>query len=197
MARRKEYVEGEIAERAMHLFWKKGYGGTTVRELEKQMGVNQFSIYACFKSKQGLLREAISIYEKQIHLVLLKPLEGSKGDLNDIKAFFYKFVDFVRNKEDRTGKGCLMINTIQELGKEDEIVKKEIMGFIIGIKAIFVEVLTKALSNGYIKPELDVERYANYLVGVLQGLSTAGKHFSKTELEDFIELSVHNIDPSI
>jgi AcrR family transcriptional regulator len=38
----------------MSLFWRNGYESTSVRMLEKEMGINQFSIYASFGSKQGV-----------------------------------------------------------------------------------------------------------------------------------------------
>lgn len=193
MARKKEYVEEEVAEKAMQLFWKKGYEVTSMRDLEKHLGINQFSIYASFKSKQGLLWEAIAVYERQIWDELLKDLENSAGDPKDIKVFFHKFLDFVQNEE-RMGKGCFMINTIQELDAKDITVKKEIIRFTEGIKNRFNNVLAKAASKGYLEPEIEVDKYSNYLLGILQGLSTASKHFSRAELNDFIEISLKNLE---
>ena len=45
MARKKQYNEAEVIEKAMRLFWRNGYESTSVRMLEKEMGINQFSIY--------------------------------------------------------------------------------------------------------------------------------------------------------
>ncbi|MEA1784794.1 TetR/AcrR family transcriptional regulator [Arenibacter sp. GZD96] len=192
MARKKEYIEAEVAEKAMHLFWEKGYEGTTMRDLEGRLGINQFSIYASFKNKQGLLQEAVSLYEKHITSYLLKDLEDSTGDITDIATFFYRFVQFVRHSDDK-GKGCFMINTLQELKEEDEVLKMEITRFTATIKSLFQGVLQKAKANGQLRAEVDVHAYANYLMGVLQGLSTASKHFSSKELDDFITLSVKSL----
>jgi AcrR family transcriptional regulator len=37
----------------MSLFWRNGYQNTSVRMLEKEMGINQFSIYASFETNMA------------------------------------------------------------------------------------------------------------------------------------------------
>ena len=59
MARKKAYIEEQVIEKAMNLFWRNGYESTSVRMLENEMGINQFSIYASFGSKQGVFKESI------------------------------------------------------------------------------------------------------------------------------------------
>ncbi|GAK99665.1 hypothetical protein JCM19314_3710 [Nonlabens ulvanivorans] len=38
MARKKQYKEEEVLEKAMNLFWIKGYENTSLEMLEKEMG---------------------------------------------------------------------------------------------------------------------------------------------------------------
>ena len=60
MARKKEYIEEEVIDKAMHLFWKKGYENTSMKMLEKEMGINKFSIYSSFGNKDGVFIECIN-----------------------------------------------------------------------------------------------------------------------------------------
>ena len=53
MARKKQYIESEVIDKAMHLFWRKGYENTSMRMLENE-SINKFSIYASFGHKQGV-----------------------------------------------------------------------------------------------------------------------------------------------
>jgi len=46
MARKKQYNEEDVLEKALTLFWSNGYESTSTRMLEKEMGINQFSIYS-------------------------------------------------------------------------------------------------------------------------------------------------------
>jgi len=77
MARTKAYIEDEVIDKALQLFWRNGYDTTSVRMLEKEMGINQFSIYASFKNKQGVFLESIKCYKKKIKEELLDKLNES------------------------------------------------------------------------------------------------------------------------
>ena len=63
MARKKQYNEEEVVEKATGLFWRNGYEATTVRMLEKDMVINQFSIYSSFGNKQCVFLESINDYK--------------------------------------------------------------------------------------------------------------------------------------
>jgi AcrR family transcriptional regulator len=71
MARNKQYNEQEVIEKAMSLFWRNGYQNTSVRMLEKEMGINQFSIYASFGNKHGVV-ESLKCYKTKIYSILKK-----------------------------------------------------------------------------------------------------------------------------
>ena len=58
MARRKQYDEQVVLEKAMNLFWRNGYEATSMQMLEKEMGINKFSIYSSFGNKHGLFLES-------------------------------------------------------------------------------------------------------------------------------------------
>lgn len=64
MARKKEYIESEVIEKAMTLFWRNGYENTSMQMLEKEMGINKFSIYSSFGSKHGVFVESLKTYKK-------------------------------------------------------------------------------------------------------------------------------------
>ena len=55
MPRNKTYSDELVLEKAMNVFWIHGYDATSLRLLEKEMGINQFSIYASFKNKKNLI----------------------------------------------------------------------------------------------------------------------------------------------
>jgi hypothetical protein len=68
MARNKQYNEQEVIEKAMSLFWRNiKYLGTYV---EKEMGINQFSIY--FGNKHGVFVESLKCYKTKIYSIFEK-----------------------------------------------------------------------------------------------------------------------------
>ena len=54
MARPREYDRDEVLEKAMRVFWAKGYACTSVQDLVTAMGINRGSLYAEFGDKEGL-----------------------------------------------------------------------------------------------------------------------------------------------
>ncbi|MEJ1223102.1 TetR/AcrR family transcriptional regulator [Sediminicola sp. 1XM1-17] len=187
MARKKQYIEQEVLEKAMHLFWRNGYENTSIRMLEKEMGINQFSIYASFGSKQGVFLQSIKAYNKKIQGITDK-LEKSQNGVEGIKQYFKDFLEFA--KEDDLSKGCMVTNTVNELGKDaDPLVMSELKKFADNIKSLFVNNLKQDRN----KNAETIERQANFLMNSILGLSVASKMFNDKQLEDSIETVFLNI----
>ncbi|MEU7315325.1 TetR/AcrR family transcriptional regulator [Streptomyces sp. NPDC007083] len=51
-------------ERAMHVFWERGYEAATMADLTAAMGIRPPSLYAAFGSKEGLFRAAVALYRR-------------------------------------------------------------------------------------------------------------------------------------
>lgn len=61
--RPRAFDRAEALQKAMLLFWEKGFQGASMSELTGAMGINAPSLYACFGSKEALYREALALYE--------------------------------------------------------------------------------------------------------------------------------------
>ncbi len=188
MARKKNYIESEVIEKAMLLFWDNGYETTSVRMLEKTMGINQFSMYASFGSKQGVFLESIKRYKSKAREELIEPMNTSNNGVEDIKQYFYNFIEF--SKESSHCKGCLLTNTANEFGESiEKQIKSEIIQFATKIKEAFID----KLKQDSTKDEPTIEKQANYLMIALQGVSVASKMFTTKQLDDFIEITFEHI----
>ena len=180
MARKKEYNEQEVVEKAMHLFWRNGYETTSMQMLEKEMGINKFSIYSSFGNKHGLFLESLNLYKSKVSATLLKLKNGTEG-IEDIKHFFMDSVSF-DFKTDST-KGCLLTNTYNEFSeKEDECITLQMNTFMDNLKSILIEKLQIDAS----KDEATILKQANYLLLAKHGLAAASRVNTKQEIEDYI-----------
>lgn len=187
MARKKEYNEDEVIKKAMSLFWRHGYEATSVRMLEKEMGINQFSIYSSFKNKQGVFLESIKYYKIQINTIKEK-LRTSNNGVIGLKQYFYDFIEF--SSEGSLRKGCLVTNTVNEIKKDAEPeVMTELLKFAKEIRDLFVSNLKQ---DDKINNTL-VEQQADYLMNNLLGLSIASKVFDQNQLENIIEVTFKNL----
>ena len=187
MARTKQYVESEVLEKAMRLFWRNGYEATSMQLLEKEMGINKFSIYSSFGSKHGLFLESIKCYRSKTSQLFEKFNASTKG-LASIKEFFYDSVAICQQAGHE--KGCLITNTYNEFSeRDDEAINLQMKLFMDNLKKLFIEKLRMDSS----KDEATIQKQANFLVLAKHGLSAATRVNNQQEIEDYIELVFKNL----
>ena len=187
MARKKEYREEEVVDKAMHLFWKNGYENTSMQMLEKEMGINKFSIYSSFGNKHGLFLESLKSYKAKVS-VRLEKLKNASNGVNDIKQFFHDSVD--GNYKESQQKGCLVTNTYNEFYEsEDLLIKGQMVSFMDNLKKVFIDKLAMDTS----KDKETVLKQANFLLLAKHGLAAAARVNSKKEIEDYIEMTFKNL----
>lgn len=187
MARKKQYNEDEVVEKAMNLFWRNGYETTSMQMLEKEMGINKFSIYSSFGNKHGLFLESLKSYKRKVNSIFDEFQNSNKG-LEDIKDFFYNSVKICEEKGNE--KGCLVTNTYNEFSdRNDEEINEQMDFFMKNLKDLFIHKL-KMKSN---KDEETVLRQANFLFLAKHGLAAASKVNTKKEIEDYIEMTFKNL----
>ncbi|MBJ7881209.1 TetR/AcrR family transcriptional regulator [Gelidibacter salicanalis] len=186
MARKKEYLEDEVIEKAMNLFWRYGYENTSMQMLEKEMGINKFSIYSSFGSKHGVFLESIKAYKSKVNAIFEKFNTASNG-VEDIKQFFYDSVDI--GKEGML-KGCLITNTYYEFSeREDALINEQMILFMDTLKTTFIEKLKMDVT----KDDATILKEANFLVLAKHGLAAATRVNSEQEIKDYIEMTFKNI----
>nr|WP_321231232.1 TetR/AcrR family transcriptional regulator [uncultured Psychroserpens sp.] len=187
MARKKQYNEDLVVEKAMNLFWKNGYETTSMQMLEKEMGINKFSIYSSFGNKHGLFLESLKCYKTKVSVILEKFKNATNG-VEDIKQFFYDSVD--ANYKGHKQKGCLVTNTYNEFSEsEDQLIKEEMISFMDNLKELFIE----KLKINTTKDEATILKQANFLLLAKHGLAAASRVNSAKEIEDYIEMTFVNI----
>src|SRR5436309_10027243 len=61
--RTRQFDVDEALERALEVFWARGYEGATLPALTEAMGINRPSLYAAFGNKELLFRKALELYQ--------------------------------------------------------------------------------------------------------------------------------------
>ena len=69
-----------LIDSARHLFWERGYAGTSMADLLAHANVNSGSFYHFFDSKEALLREVLTGYLHALQPVIIAPALASTKD---------------------------------------------------------------------------------------------------------------------
>lgn len=168
----------------MYVFWQHGYRSTSLRMLEKELGINQFSIYSSFESKHNLFVEVLKQYRDHMREGIVQILINSEGDLGDIEYFFKAFIEAVQNGE--SPNGCLVANTAAEVGSSDDQIHEALKAYFDMMEESFYQLLKKSRSKGQLPGDTDLRKKAKYLVTCTEGLSLSSKVMDEDDLHSFI-----------
>jgi TetR/AcrR family transcriptional regulator, transcriptional repressor for nem operon len=190
--RTKEFNREEALDRAMHVFWHKGYEATSLSDLLEAMGIARQSLYDTFGDKHALFLEALGRYETQRLERLQSCLETAPSVPRAFRELFEGIVD---ESESDKRRGCLGISTVVELAPHDPELAKTISARQRGLEAIFFRALERAREQGQIAPSKDTRALARFFVGALQGLrvaATADPH--SAALRDIARVSLQALE---
>ncbi|MEX1188957.1 MAG: TetR/AcrR family transcriptional regulator [Bacteroidia bacterium] len=173
MARVKEFDIQEVEEKALTLFWEKGYEGCSVNDLVQTLGLSRSSIYDTFGDKRQLYIRALDRYKKSG----LEKMHESLKNTDDIYSVFEIFLNesYIKPEASEQNKGCFMVNTATELGFADEEFSKIVNSNKTEIENMFSHFIHQARQSGNIKSELSDITLARILFNTMTGLKVASR----------------------
>jgi len=171
--RTKEFEIDEIADAAMHVFWRHGYAATSVQDLVDGTGLSRSSLYSTFESKQGLYQKALQRYELLTTLNNVKLLSGSGSPKELIRQLLINVVEDELN--DAEHKGCLVANACLELAGHDADVTRFVVSNLQKLQHALESLLIKAQQSGEIASTQNPRALASFFLNTMQGLRVLGK----------------------
>lgn len=117
----KQFDHDTVVDRAMMLFWRRGYGGTSIQDLESATRLRRGSLYNAFGDKQGLFVAALKRYESTVGHERIKQL-SNPDPYRAIEGFLDTLVTQMSNPS--RPRGCLHTNTSLEFpNAPDEVLR--------------------------------------------------------------------------
>lgn len=191
MPRSKGFEESVVLDKAMQVFWANGYEATSVRLLEKEMGINQFSIYASFQNKKKLFIQSIKKYREHVKKTRFHSLLQENAGLAELESFLFKAVSL--NTAGMGSKGCLIVNTAGEIGSKDPEIAEEVNRYYDFIRDMLANIFRNAIAKQEIPANTNIEQQANFFLGIMQSISIASKTMNCIQLNDFITVALAQI----
>ena len=166
--RPREFDVDQALDRALRVFWRRGYEGATLPDLTKAMGINRPSLYAAFGSKEELFRKALDRYAEG-------PAACMREALNEPTAravaerLLDGAIDLVTDR--RNPRGCLMVQGALACGETAESVRRELVARRVAGEVAVRQRFERARADGDLPAEADPADLARYVVTVLRGMA--------------------------
>src|ERR1700687_5842050 len=179
MAGVKQFDRSQVLDRAMALFWTRGYEATSIHDLVEATGVNRGSIYGTFGDKKGLFLAVLDHYLETV----AKSMMAELSDPDPRRAIERMFDSLIRRTSDpKFPRGCFITNTSLECpGSGDEITRK-IAEAIGQQESAIYRVLRKAQAAGALNPAHDARALARFFLGVAWGINAVNRTVADPEV---------------
>jgi TetR/AcrR family transcriptional regulator, transcriptional repressor for nem operon len=172
MPRPKEFDREVAVERAMSVFWSKGYAATSTDDLLEAMKIGRQSMYDTFGDKRRLYVEALRRYQLESVAGHIKRLRSMASPLAGIEALVVGVISSDRTTRE---KGCMGVGAICEFGNADtELAQLRVKSGGM-LRKVLVERLQDAQAAGEIGETVDIERAARFVETTMFGLQVAAR----------------------
>ncbi|MCA9719478.1 MAG: TetR/AcrR family transcriptional regulator [Myxococcales bacterium] len=171
MPRIKEFDPELARERAMGLFWERGYEAASLRDLLSAMGISRQSLYNTFGDKRRLFLSVLDLYAEQVGRLIDDSIGSDSASIDELHGFMqYYWAQVVHDHG-----ACMMAIAALELGLRDDEVSAKVQAYLFGLETAFTRVLRNAKQLGELRDDADPVALARYLTNCLMGLSVLGR----------------------
>lgn len=168
-------------EKAMRLFWQRGYEATSISELAEAMNINPPSLYAAFGDKQALFLETIDRYRCGTGQFAAAALSESPTAETGVRRLL---LDAARELTNPETPGCMIVASAINTSKESEPVRAALAGLRREGEQAIASRLRTAQRAGELADAVNVKALAAYVTTVLQGMTIKARDgASRRELE--------------
>lgn len=168
MPRETRFDEDAALERAMRVFWAKGFEATSISDLVAAMEINKGSLYNTFGSKKELFTRAFLKYDRERRRALLTRLEGMDDPLLAIERLFDALI--AESEADAERRGCLLVNTALELPNHPADVQGIVAAAMDDFERFFERIIRRGQERGQIDATLNASQAATSLLTQAVGL---------------------------
>jgi TetR/AcrR family transcriptional repressor of nem operon len=160
-------------ERAMGVFWSRGYHATALPDLLRATKLSRGSLYAAFGGKHALFLRALDRYVADALARIDVELGPRHAPVDSLRTFLAGYVDRTSGASGR--RGCLLVATAMELAGHDSDVEGRIRGFFKAMEARVADALSRAKTAGKLADGVEPSSAARILVCFVEGLRVVGK----------------------
>lgn len=168
MPRPPGFERSAVLDTATGLFWRQGYGATSVADLVSETGLRPGSLYAAFGSKKQLFIEVLDRYHDAFIVQVDRCVTEASSSVAAIRRLLEKTAADTAGDTER--RGCLAVNAMLEMAAHDDDISDTLRRQNDRLQKRLVHMLTRAAESGELPPETDANSLALFLLNNLWGM---------------------------
>jgi AcrR family transcriptional regulator len=178
----------QALDRALKVFWRKGYEGASLPDLTRAMGINRPSLYAAFGNKEALFRKVLDRYAEGPAAYVREALDARTGRAV-AERLLRGSADLLTNP--RNPRGCLMVQGALACSQAAESVQRELVARRAAAEVALRQRFERARADGDMPPDANPGDLARYLITVIRGMAVqAAGGASRDELRRIVKLAL-------
>ncbi len=155
-------------DRALEVFWRKGYEGASICDLTEAMGINPPSLYAAFGNKEQLFRKALDRYTS-VHRQYMREVLAKSRARDGIEALLVKTAETLTGKSNPPG--CLLVQGIAGAGDHAQCIRDALAEKRAANEKLIRERLKRAKVGGELPAAADPAALARFVSTVMHGMA--------------------------
>ncbi|GAA5506061.1 TetR/AcrR family transcriptional regulator [Novipirellula caenicola] len=188
----KSFDEKDVIDKAMHVFWEKGYTATSISDLTTATGIQRGSLYNAFTGKQELFARSLLKYDTEQRCGMIKQLEAIDDPLKAFSVLFDAIVQ--QSLEDPQKKGCFLINTSLTLHDHDEQAQAIVSSALKEFTQFFERQIKLGQKRNQIPTTVSPRPTARALFAMVVGMRVMGRgSFDKAALQQIAKQAMRLI----
>lgn len=169
--RPRSFDTDKALDRAMHVFWRKGYEGTSLTDLTRAMRINAPSLYAAFGNKEALFGKVIDRYVAGPGSYLPKALQAPTA--RAVVEQLFNGVITLQKARGHPG-GCLIVRSAVASRHKASRIRSAAIGCLAAVEKAIRRRLERAKVEGDLPRDANPTDLARYVVAILNGVAVAG-----------------------
>lgn len=168
--RPRSFDRAEALRQAMTVFWRLGYEGATLEDLQAAMGgISPPSMYAAFGSKESLFREAAELYAATVGGRPARALAAHPTARAAVQAMLHEAADLFCTP----GKpaGCLIVTAAINCAPASKGVHDHVQQLRRQAPKLIHDRLEQAVADGDLSADRDLAAIASFYATVFHGLA--------------------------
>lgn len=169
MGRKLTFCKDTALQKAMGLFWQKGFDATSMRDIADASDVPLASLYNTFGDKRALFLSSLDCYMDTCVAPALAATEHKSADARAaLRDFFLAMADAAQ-KED---PGCYLVQVAGQLKTTAPDLSAAAMQKLDAVRARFQGLIEEAQRQGTIPAHQSARALSEYLIGTMLAVKT-------------------------